>query len=647
MGTAGNDTFNAFIDTSDVGGDRSTFTAQDSIDGGAGTDTLNIFTNGAVNSSFPAFASVKNVEIVNIFADGGNFTTDGTDLSAAKFEGVQQLWQIAEAAADVSDVTNLGANTAAGFRNTDALAATVTTATGNTSATVALDNVSGASSVDTVGANTVTVVGALSDAAGTSFELDFTTSAAATTTFTVNTAVATRLTSNAANTGLTTVNAAGSTGDITYNADAAVVNVTTGTGDDNLTIAATTKASVTTGEGDDTVTASGILDAETVINLGAGDDRLVLQATPAAGVTLSGGAGTDTLAATVSIYDDITANNWDTTTALSNAARAKITGFEVLEITNALGTGVSIDVSKIAGITSFVAGDGVLTGESATITGVTSGSSVTLAGDEANDGELIVEVKDAATGEADVLNLVLNKDIANGDGSVTASSEVTAADVETVNVESTFNATNTLAATDVLTNDLTLNNDELVTLNISGDAALTFVAASTMEDLATINASANTAGVVIDTSAAALTQAITITGTAADDTVTLANLAEVTGGAGEDTFVMTASASQVSYATILDFSTADDSIETIGATNFNATKITLAGNAVFSDFVEAAAARGTGELSWFQFNGNTYLVEDTDGVAANFVNGADAVVEIVGLVDFSTATLDTGVLSFA
>lgn len=646
MGTAGNDTFNAFIDTSDVGGDRSTFTAQDSIDGGAGTDTLNIFTNGAVNSSFPAFASVKNVEIVNIFADGGNFTTDGTDLSAAKFEGVQQLWQIAEAAADVSDVTNLGANTAAGFRNTDALAATVTTATGNTSATVALDNVSGASSVDTVGANTVTVVGALSDAAGTSFELDFTTSAAATTTFTVNTAVATRLTSNAANTGLTTVNAAGSTGDITYNADAAVVNVTTGTGDDNLTIAATTKASVTTGEGDDTVTASGILDAETVINLGAGDDRLVLQATPAAGVTLSGGAGTDTLAATVSIYDDITANNWDTTTALSNAARAKITGFEVLEITNALGTGVS-DVSKIAGITSFVAGDGVLTGESATITGVTSGSSVTLAGDEANDGELIVEVKDAATGEADVLNLVLNKDIANGDGSVTASSEVTAADVETVNVESTFNATNTLAATDVLTNDLTLNNDELVTLNISGDAALTFVAASTMEDLATINASANTAGVVIDTSAAALTQAITITGTAADDTVTLANLAEVTGGAGEDTFVMTASASQVSYATILDFSTADDSIETIGATNFNATKITLAGNAVFSDFVEAAAARGTGELSWFQFNGNTYLVEDTDGVAANFVNGADAVVEIVGLVDFSTATLDTGVLSFA
>src|SRR5690606_3242245 len=128
--------------------------------------------------------------------------------------GVQQLWQIAEAATDVSDVTNLGANTAAGFRNTDALAATVTTATGNTSATIALDNVSGVSAVDTVGANTVTVVGALSDAAGTSFELGFTTSAAATTTFTVNTAVATTLTSNAANTGLTTVNAAGSTGDI-------------------------------------------------------------------------------------------------------------------------------------------------------------------------------------------------------------------------------------------------------------------------------------------------------------------------------------------------------------------------------------------------------------------------------------------------
>jgi S-layer protein len=362
---------------------------------------------------------------------------------------------------------------------------------------------------------------------------------------------------------------------------------------------------------------------------------------------------------------DVDVYDYDKISGFDAADLAKITGFEVLEIIDTLEND-SIDVSKIPGITSFVAGDGVLRGNKATITGVTSGSSVTLAGDKGNDGELVVEVKDAATGEADVLNLKLNKEIADdADTNVDLNPvpvTVTAADVETVNVEATGVRG---AATEIDLNNytLTLNNDELVTLNISGDAVLTFVAASTMEDLATINASANTAGVNI-TIDSALTQTVTITGAAADDTIdlsandvvnagagddyiTLANLAQVTGGAGEDTFVMTASASQVSYATILDFSTADDSIAT-GAANFNATKITLAGNAVFSDFVEAAAARGEGELSWFQFNGNTYLVKDTDTEAANFVNGKDAVVEIVGLVDFSTATLDnTGVLSFA
>lgn len=661
-GTAGNDTFNAFIDTAGTA-DRSTFTAQDTIDGGAGIDTLNIYTDvgNNVNDVFPAFASVKNVEIVNVFNDNAAAAFG----DASKFQGVQQLWQIGAAAA----VTNLEAGSAAGFRDIAALAGDVTAKTGAASITVAVDNIgegNTATSVVTKGANTINVAGSLAEDAGV-FTLDARAAATTATTLTVNTAVATTLdTSNGANAGVTTVNAADSTGGVTYSAAAAVVNVTTGTGDDDLTIAATTKASVTTGEGDDTVTASGILDAETVINLGAGDDRLVLQATPAAGATLTGGEGTDTLAMLKAGYAAITTAGWSGGTAAEDAAAlAKITGFEALEFTDALADAESFDISKIAGITSFVAGAGVNSTESATVTGVTSGSSVTLAGAVANNGTLVVEVKDAATGEADVLNLKLNKAIADdADTTVDLNAvavTVTAADVETVNVEATGVRG---AATEIDLNDytLTLNNDELVTLNISGDNVLTFTAAGTMEDLATINASANTAGVVIDTSAAALTQAITITGTAADDTIvlgandvvnagdgdddiTLANLAQVTGGAGEDTFVMTASANQVSYASILDFSTADDSIVTLGTT-FNDTKITLAANAVFSDYVEAAAAGAARTISWFQFGGNTYIVSDEDA-AANFVNGKDAIVEIVGLVDFSEATLTGSTLAFA
>jgi S-layer protein len=353
---------------------------------------------------------------------------------------------------------------------------------------------------------------------------------------------------------------------------------------------------------------------------------------------------------------DVDVYDYDKISGFDAADLAKITGFEVLEITNGLADGDSFDVSKIAGITSFVSSGGVSLSddESVIVSGLISGSSVTLSGEQsyADSGELVLQVKDAATGTADVLNLNL--------GTEGATVRVEAAGVETVNVNASGETADTVS-----TITLDLINNDLVTLNISGNDKLDFSAADTMTKLTTINASANTAGVDI-TIHADLTQSVTITGTAADDTIdlsandvvnagagddtiTLANLAQVTGGAGEDTFVMTASANQVSYATILDFSTADDTIQAInkGTEVFNSTKITLAANAVFSDYVEAAAAGNgsvNGIISWFQFGGNTYLVQD-NSLEANFVNGTDAIVEIVGLVDFSTAVTD-GFLTF-
>lgn len=92
VGTSGNDTINAVIDATNTPA-ASTFTALDSIDGGAGTDTLKI--SAITDFAVPSGATVTNVENVQIAAAAkvGIFTADGTgalDLSSF-FAGVQDL----------------------------------------------------------------------------------------------------------------------------------------------------------------------------------------------------------------------------------------------------------------------------------------------------------------------------------------------------------------------------------------------------------------------------------------------------------------------------------------------------------------------------------------------------------------------------
>jgi len=92
VGTSGNDTINAVIDATNTPA-ASTFTALDSIDGGAGTDTLKI--SAITDFAVPSGATVTNVENVQIAAAAkvGTFGADGTgalDLSTL-FAGVQDL----------------------------------------------------------------------------------------------------------------------------------------------------------------------------------------------------------------------------------------------------------------------------------------------------------------------------------------------------------------------------------------------------------------------------------------------------------------------------------------------------------------------------------------------------------------------------
>ena len=70
--------------------------------------------------------------------------------------------------------------------------------------------------------------------------------------------------------------------------------------------------------------------------------------------------------------------------------------------------------------------------------------------------------------------------------------------------------------------------------------------------------------------------------------------------------------------------------------------VNLADTAVFQDYANAAIVNNdAGDVAWFQFGGNTYVIENVSGNGANFVNNQDVVVRINGLVDLSTAAFSS------
>jgi hypothetical protein len=140
VGTAGANIFNALSVKADGQG-GSTLGDFDSIDGGAGNDTLNIYTNVDVsaagyNTTIGANTTIRSIETINIF----NANSPAAALAdGSKFVGATALWQIG---AEAADVKNLESSTTAGFRNTTPTAdINVGVTAAATSASIALDKV--------------------------------------------------------------------------------------------------------------------------------------------------------------------------------------------------------------------------------------------------------------------------------------------------------------------------------------------------------------------------------------------------------------------------------------------------------------------------------------------------------------------------
>jgi hypothetical protein len=294
VGTAGDDTFVAVASNTAA---TDTLNIGDIIDGGPGSDTANLFIDGAA-TALPAGSAISNVETINLISTaGGNAMLS---VNSANYSGATQIWQVN----DVSGAAvSVGAGVTAGFRDVTTTAADAVTAKdGVASLSVALDSVNNASNITfdeaTPGdVTSVSVSGDVDTAAGVNtLAIDAGTNLTAIETVTISLSSDTTVTYTQENTE-TLLDFSGSTGDLTlalsnagFTEEQVVYKAGTGNSTYNVTVAANAAdvaLDLQLNSGDDIVVLTGasnltapanqadlVSDLVTITNFSAADDTL-------------------------------------------------------------------------------------------------------------------------------------------------------------------------------------------------------------------------------------------------------------------------------------------------------------------------------------------------------------------------------------
>ncbi|MCE7915507.1 MAG: hypothetical protein DYH15_12735 [Nitrosomonas sp. PRO4] len=390
-GGAGDDTFTAAPVNDGAGTLQDSLDNVDSLDGGAGRDTL----NATIQGGGPLSPTLRNIEVVNVRAVA-NTTTDFANAT-----GVQQIWNNGSSAGTTLTLTTAPIAATFGIRNTTSTTAIDVTDDVTGDADTLSLSVAGAGDVATPTAAEVTSADAaaievMNIAAAGDNLIDVATFTGLTSLSVTGSGSLEADVSGA--TVLETVDAAGNSGGVTLDLSAVTVDltVTGGSGNDDITA----------GTGDDT------------IDVGAGDDRVAVASAQLDDLdTLTGGDGEDTLALLAA--DDV---------AVLDATVH--TGFETLELGAAAGA-VTFDNDGFGFTKVVLAAD--LTQD------------LTL--DNLGDGTLEVQdnqtgaIAVGSTGDSDALGLVINADAA------TTLADLDVTDVETVNVSTTAETDDTTFTT--------------------------------------------------------------------------------------------------------------------------------------------------------------------------------------------------------
>lgn len=623
----------------------------------AGTTGTNNVTAGAAANVTLTGAGTSNNTVTGgkavVINGAGTNTVAGDALSAVTINGGTASVSNTVSGAGTAG-TSLTAVTLNGVTGATVAGNGITTLNlskvGSSSTGVAV-NVNNATAKHSLTVNADAAYAVVTDAAATTLAINATSAsklalsaaAATTTTLTGAGAISLDLTNAAA---LTTLDASAATGGVSlFGTGANLLSIKGGAGADSFTTTQTGVLSVDMGAGNDIVTLGSTIAAGSSIALGAGNDKLLVGAggsiaanTTSATTVIDGGDGIDTLAA-----------------GLINAGNAaQFKNFEVLGLDNS-----TLDVS-LATSNAFTGLE--LLSSGGTYTNITSAQA--LAVNTSVAAGVTTLTFNNVTGTADAYTITFG-----GTGSTTTTAAginagtVSIAGIETVNIVSK-------AASGLAANSITLADTSATTVTVTGDQALalnfaTGFGSATGRGVSSIDASGATAGLTLNTTGlTAASAGLTIKGSALADSITLGGAATVTagagndtitvggsfattltGGAGNDTFnvgaaVSTAAGSGVVVTTITDF-TAGDSLQFSGAKDvFAATATNVSTATTLQGALDLAAAGGSGNITWFSYGGNTYVVEDNSGNAT--FGAGDIVVKLTGTIDLSHVTSSTG-----
>ncbi|ABC24633.1 beta strand repeat-containing protein [Rhodospirillum rubrum] len=496
-GTANNDTFNGYVNVT-ANSTNSTFTASDSIDGGAGKDSLHITVEGNAAGSLPA-ATITSVE--NFFVREVGGTAGSYDFGTVL--GEEQVWS--DRSTDAVTFANLAAGTTVGLKGDGATVlgnVTFEQVTAAAAVNIAIDG------VGTTGAPTITN-GVAANAITTN-----PTVATITSTGVANTVGAIDLTETAgsATAGIATLNINAET-NLTATLVAADFN-TTGAA---LKVAGLA-SSVDVGSLGvfKTIDASGLTAGGVTVGLnavttsfagGAGNDVVTTAALAAtvAASAINAGAGT---------ADRLVVN---ATTDVDTAAEAQhYAGFEVLQV----GAGVTADASLFTNSAINAVrftGSGTINGLNAT-----QAANVTVT---ANATPVIGITGASDVGQIDTVKIT-------ADDGAAAVSTITLANVNAAGVENLQ-----FVATDAITVSSLTSSAAVTGITVTGahDVSITTGALGVNVNTA-IDASALTGAFTLDASAATGANGLSVTSGTGNDTITgTANADIIRVGAGNDT----------------------------------------------------------------------------------------------------------------
>ena len=628
-GTSGNDTINAAYVTGSNGG--TSFNSLDVISGGAGTDTLNIEYGQTINGTI---TGVEKVFYKGLMTSNGQ-TSSGSNLQtvdASKVGGLEQLWfdnatENATGTGGDMAITSLATGQAVGFKGKmtgagtgDAFEFAASYGTGATTATVALDGASAVYSNGTgvTGGIKLKLDGSKLDTVAVSGDGELKLVAAGTG---VGSAVKTlNITGGSGKAAVVNVDTTSTgTGDYAFTA----INKVTTAGDTKLNLKGlNTDLSYTGGAGKDTLTLSlEGLGSKDSISMGDGTDRLVL----AKDSTGTGNASETSGEITI------------TTAGLTQINRIAVEELQIRVDGATTTTGsdkivLSLDVSKFTNAGALVLGDwgGTIGTSSGTGFQTELGTGDTFANKVTN---LVDTTKLIADGSSVVIGAFAKL---GDDGKI-------ASGAGTVNVQVLKDKSVTIAANEGATGaSNTGNYNKLV---ITGDGAATYTASTAT------GTGFTSKDVTIDASGQSATGKLTFTGSAA-------GVEKISLGAGKDVITATSTSGTVAtYSTyaktdvITGFAKGDTLIIANGTgtgdkvdASSELVKFDPTGAVSFEQaLTQAAAAAGSTKAAWFNWtDGNTYIVQDTDGTGTAVLdqNSGDLVIKLVGSLTLTTdATL--------